>query len=51
MSDRILYYLWESLFMAKKGEKAHKHRLKSNRNNLKTIGQFLLPKLWSYLII
>ena len=51
MSERILNYLWESLFIAKKGENAHKHRLKSNRNDLKTIGQFLLPKLWSYSII
>ena len=51
MSERILHYLWKSLFMAKKGEKAHKNRLKSNRNDLKTISQFLLPKLWSYSII
>ena len=51
MSERILNCLWESLFMAKKGKNAHKHRLQSNRNDLKTIGQFLLPKFWSYSII
>ena len=51
MSERILNCLWESLFMAKKGENAHKHRLQGNRNDLKTIRQCLLPQLWSYSII